>query len=141
MNILKKKDDPHRCCISEITDSKNVVRKMSKKSLFRGHVHKLHGKRFQALFKSSRQHFYHIDWSLSRQLSWKKSLLLTWLILGLLFSTLAADGKYPGLNSVNLMIPIQMQLSQKQKTFFQYFARLSKSRLNFQRFETKGWPL
>ena len=58
---FEKKDDPHRCCISEITDSKNVVRKMSKKSLFRGHVHKLHGKRFQALFKSSRQHFYHID--------------------------------------------------------------------------------
>ena len=33
-----------------------------------------------------------------------------------------------------------MQLSQKQKTFFQFSTAFSKSRLNFQHFETKDNP-
>ena len=48
-------------------------------------------------------------------MSWKKSLLLTKKILGLLVNTFAADEKYPVLNRENLTIPIQKQLSQKQK--------------------------
>ena len=40
--------------------SKDVVRKISKKSLFRGAFHKLHGKQLETLFKSERQHIYHI---------------------------------------------------------------------------------
>ena len=58
----------------------------------------------------------------------------------LLVNTLAAEGKYPVLNRGNLTIPIQMQLSQKQKTFFQFSTAFSKSRLNFQHFETKDNP-
>ena len=46
------------------------------------------------------------------------SLLFTCQTLGLLVKILAADEKYPVLNRDNLMRPIQMQLSQKQKTFF-----------------------
>ena len=61
-------------------------------------------------------------------------------ILGLLVNTLATDEKYPVLNRENLTIPIQMQLSQKQKTFSQFFAALSKSRLNFKDFERKDNP-
>ena len=41
----------------------------------------------------------------------KKSLLMTWKILGLLANTLAPDEKYPVLNRDNLTIPIQMHLS------------------------------
>ena len=88
---------------------------MFKKSYFRGPFDKQHGKRAQALLKSASQHLYHIHRSLPRKLSWKKSLLLTCKILGLLVNTLAADEKYPVLNRDNLTIPIQMQLSQKQK--------------------------
>ena len=40
----------------------------------------------------------------------------------------------------NLTIPIQMQLLQKQKAFFQFSTAFSKSRLNFQHFETKDNP-
>ena len=40
---FEKKDDPHSFCISEITDSENVVRVMSKKSRFRGPSDKQHG--------------------------------------------------------------------------------------------------
>ena len=53
----------------------------------------------------------------------------------MLVNTLAADGKYPVLNRDNLTIPIQMQLSQKQKTFSQFFAAFLKSTLNFKHFE------
>ena len=38
------------------------------------------------------------------------------------------------------MISIQMQLSQKQKNFSQYFAEILESILNFQHFETKDDP-
>ena len=113
---------------------------MSKKSRFRGCFDKQYGKRAQALLKSASQHLYHIHRSLPRKLSWKKSLLLTCQILGLLVNTLAADEKYPVLNRENLTIPIQMQLSQKQKTFSQFFAAFLKSTLNFEHFEKKDDP-
>ena len=110
---------------------------MFKKSYFRGPFDKQHGKRAQALLKSASQHHYHIHRSLLNKLSWKKSLLLTCKILGLLVNTLAADEKYPVLNRDNLTIPIQMELSQKQKTFSEFFAAFLKSYLNFERFEKK----
>ena len=108
---------------------------MSKKSCFRGPFDKQHGKRAQALLKSASQHLYHIHRSLPRKLSWKKSLLLTCKILGLLVNTLAANEKYPVLNRDNLAIPIQMQLSQKQKPFSGLFASFLKSSLNFEHFQ------
>ena len=84
---------------------------MSKKSSCGGPFYKQHSKRAQALLKSASQHLYHIHRSLPRKLSWKKSLLLTCQILGLLVNTLAANEKYPVLNRDNLTIPFQMQLS------------------------------
>ena len=51
----------------------------------------------------------------------KVAAFFTWQILGLLVNTLAANEKYPFLNRDNLMIPIEMQLSQKQKTIFPFF--------------------
>ena len=57
--LFQWKDDPHRFCIFEVTDSENVVGEMSKKSRFRGSFDKQYGKRTQALFKSVTQHVYH----------------------------------------------------------------------------------
>ena len=110
---------------------------MSKKSRFRGCFDKQYGKRAQALLKSASQHLYHIHRSLPRKLSWKKSLLLTCQILGLLVNTLAADEKYPVLNSDNLTITIQMIISEKKNFFSQFFAAFSKSRLSFEQFKKK----
>ena len=50
---------------------------------------------------------------------------------------MAADEKYPVLNRDNFTIPIQMQLSQKQKTFAQFSAAILKSQLNFKYFGKK----
>ena len=110
---------------------------MSKKFRFRGPFDKQHGKGAQALSKFSCNRLYHVHWALQVQLSWKKSLLLTWKILGLLVNTLAADEKYPVLNTDNLTIPIQMQLSQKKKTFSRFFTDFLTSNWNFGRLGKK----
>ena len=83
------------------------------------------------------QHFYDIHWPLPRPLSWINSVLLTWKILGLLVNTLPANEKYPVLNKENLIIPIQMQFSQKQKVFSQVLPTFLKSKWNFKYFEKK----
>ena len=57
-----------------------------------------------------------------------------------LVNTLAADEKNPVLNRENLTIPIQMQLSEKQKTFSQFLAAFLKSRISFEHFEKKYYP-
>ena len=54
-------------------------------------------------------------------------------------NTLAADEKYPVLNRDNLTIPIQMQLSQKKKTFSQFLGAFLKPTINFKVFEKKGY--
>ena len=113
---------------------------MSKKSRFWGRFNKKYGKRAQTVSKSAWQHLYHIHRSLPRKLSWKKSLLLTCEILGLLVNTLAADGKYLVLDRDNLTIPIQMQLSHKQKTFSEVFTAFLKCNFNFKHFLKKDDP-
>ena len=50
---------------------------------------------------------------------------------------MSADGKYSLFKRDNLMQPIQMQLSQKQKTFSQFFCAFLKSSLNFEHFQKK----
>ena len=113
---------------------------MSNKPRFGGPLNKQHGKRAQALLKSASQHLDKFDWSLPSQLSWKKSLLLTCQILGLLVNTLVVDEKYPVLNREGLTIPIQMQLSQKQIFISQFFAGFLKCNLNFELFEKRHDP-
>ena len=75
-----------------------------------------------------------------RRLTWKKSLLLTPKIFGLLINTLAADEKFLVLHRDNLTIPIEMQLCQKQKGFSELFAAFWKSRLKLKHFESKDDP-
>ena len=43
-------------------------------------------------------------------------------------------------NTDNLTQPIQMQLSQTQKTFTWFFSAFSKSKLNFEHFQKKDDP-
>ena len=58
----------------------------------------------------------------------------------LLVNTLAANEKYPVFNTDSLTIPIQMQLSQKQKTLPQFSAGFLESSLNFEYIEKKDDP-
>ena len=113
---------------------------MSKKSRFRWPFDKQDCKRVETLLDSGGQHLYHIYWSLWRQLSWKKSLLVLCKTLSLFVSTLTAVDKYSLPNRHNLTQPIQILLSQKQKTCSGFFSQFLKSTLNFEYFQKKDDP-
>ena len=58
-------------------------------------------------------------------------------ILSLFVNTLTADDKHYLLNRDNLTQPIQIQLSQKQKSFSQFFFAFLKSIFNFKHLPKK----
>ena len=131
MNIWKKKMTLISDGFPKIRTKKNLVRSMPKKSPFKGSLGKQHGKSTQILLKFGGQNLYHIYWSLWRQLSYRKSLLVICKISRLFLNTLTADGKYSLFKRDNLTQPIQMQLSRKQKTFSDCSGAFLKSSLNF----------
>ena len=61
-------------------------------------------------------------------------------ILRLFVNIFTADEKHYLLNRDNLTQPIQMQLSQKQKTFSEFFFAFLKSILNFKHLPKKDDP-
>ena len=67
----------------------------------------------------------------------EKSLLVIQKFLRLFLNTLSANEKYSLLNRDNLGQPIQMKLSQKQITLFQFVFAFLKSSLNFEHFQKK----
>ena len=70
----------------------------------------------------------------------KKSLLVIHKILRLFVHTLAVNDKQYLLNRDNLTQPIQIQLSQKQKIFSEFFFAFLKSILNFKHLPKKVDP-
>ena len=139
MNIFKQKMTLIAEVFPKLRSPKNKVRSMSIKSRFKGSFKKQHRKCAQTLLKCQGQHLYNIYWSLLRQLSYKKSLLVICKISRLFPNRLSADGKYSLFNRDNLTQPIQMQLSRKQKTFSEFFSAFLKSSLNFEHFQKKRW--
>ena len=73
-------------------------------------------------------------------MGWKKSLLVIHKILRPFVNTFTADDKHYLLNRENLAQRIQMQLSQKQKTFSQFSFAFLKSVLNFKHLPQKDVP-
>ena len=122
---------------AKLRTQKNLVRSMPKKSPFKGSFKKQHGKCAHTLLKLPSQHLYDIYWSLWRQSTCKRSLLVTCKISRLFPQTLSDDAKFSLFNESNLTEPILMQVSQKKKTFSQFFTAFSKSRLNFEHFQKK----
>ena len=62
---------------------------------------------------------------------------MTWKTLRLFVNILTANNKYFLLSRDNLMQPIQMHLSQKQKTFSESFCAFFKSKSNLEHFQKK----
>ena len=140
LNIFKKNMTVRSDVFLMLGIPKNVVRTMSKKSRFSLPFKKQHGKQVPTLSKSERQHFCLISWSMWKQLSCKKSPLVICKIFRIFLNTLSAVGKYSLLNTDNLMQSIEIQLSQKQKTFPQFFSSFLKCSLNFEHFQAKDYP-
>ena len=73
-------------------------------------------------------------------MSCHKSPLVISKVLRMFLNILTGDDKYSLLNRDNLRLPIQMQLSHKQKTFSQYVSEFLKTRLSFKYFQKKDNP-
>ena len=67
-------------------------------------------------------------------------MLVLWKILKLFANTLTVDDKCSLLNRDNLTQPIQILLSQKQKTLSQFFFAFLKSTINIEHFQKKDDP-
>ena len=68
---------------------------------------------------------------------WKKSVLVIQKLLRIFVNTLTVDEKHHLVKRDNLAEPIQIQLSEKQKNFFEFFLAFLKSILNFQHLSKK----
>ena len=132
LNIFKKKMTLIAHAFLNWRTPTYVVREMSKNSHFRGPFDKWHGKWAETLFKSERQHLYHIYWSLWRLLELKKFVWLICKMLGLFVNPLTADHKYFLLNKRNLLQHFQMHLSEKRKIFSEFFFTVSQFRFNLE---------
>ena len=71
---------------------------------------------------------------------WKKSLLGIHKILRLFVNTWTVDEKHYLVSRDNLRETIKIELSQKQKTFCEFFFAFLKSILNFKHFPKKHHP-
>ena len=135
---FRKKDDAHML-IDFIVYG---LRKMwldicSKSPASEYHSRRKYAKRVSSLFKFERQNLRHLYCSTGRQFSCKKSLLVICKSLRLFVHTVSAVDKCSLPNRDNLMQPIHMQLSQKLKSFSEFFPAFPKSKVNFEHFRKK----
>ena len=100
---------------------KNLLRALSKRRRFRTRFDSQHVKPSQVLPKSPGEHLHTLCSSFSGKLIWKISPLVLSEIFGVFVNTLTADGKYPDQECQNFRLPIQMQLSEKRKSFSEFF--------------------
>ena len=95
--------------------------------------------KFQKLLKSAEKYFYSTFSSCAAKLSKKKIFLVRSEILGLLVNMLTANYEYSSSNRENVPLPIQLLLSEKQKSFWSIFFfflfAFLESPLNFEHFE------
>ena len=116
---------------------KSFVRKLSQEHNFSTGFGSQLVKASQMLPRFSRECIYHVFLSFSVKLIWKMFAIVLGQILGVFVNTLTADGKYPVQGCENLQLPIQMQLSEKRKTFSEFFILFVESISKFKHFEEK----
>ena len=116
---------------------KIFVRKLSQEHRFRTGFGIQQVKESQLLAKSPRERFYHVLLSFSWKLISSMSPLVLGDILRVFVKTLTGDGMYPVQCCENLQLPIQMQLSDEQNNFSQFFVPFLESSSNFKHFEQK----
>ena len=92
----------------------------------------------ETLLKSARHYYYPIFQWVWDKLSWKKSALVRYKILGLFVNTFIAEHTYSGRNMQTLTQQVQTPLSLKQKTFSWFFIAFLKSTWNGEHFQKNG---
>ena len=135
MNIFKKMINLIADVFPKLRAPKIVLKQISKKFSFRGPFEQQNDKWDQTLLKSEPHHLYHISCSFWRQFRCRKFLLVICKVLKVFVIIPARNDKYSPFNRDNLRQPINMQLSQKQKTFSEFVSGFFKGRLNFEHFQ------
>ena len=120
LNILKKKMIVIVNVFARLQTVKIFVRKLSQGHRFRTGFGSQHVRASQLLAKSPWECLYHVLFPFSRMLIWNMSPLVFGEILRMFVNTLTIAGKYPVEGCENLQLPIQMQLSAKQKAFLNF---------------------
>ena len=138
LRVLKKRMIVIANAFLKLQTVKNLVEPLSKKRCFTTRFDTQQDQATQILAICPWDNFYHVFSSFLEKLIWKMSPLVLGEILGVFVNTLTADGKYPVQGCENLQLPIQMQLFQKWKTFFQFFILFLRSTWNFEHFERKN---
>ena len=116
---------------------KNFFIPLCKKRRFGTRFDTQHDKVSQILAKSPWEGFYHVFSSFWEKFISNISPVLLGEILEMFLNTLSADGKYPIEDWDNLPFQIQMQLSEKLKTFYWLFVPYLESTSKFKYFEKK----
>ena len=116
---------------------KDVATETSKRRCFRTTLANERVNGFQTLLKSARHHHYPFFSSVRRKLSCKKSPSVWYEILRLFVNALTADDKYSGSNMQNLPKQFRTPLSQKQKTFSEFFIAFLRCAWNLEHFQKK----
>ena len=137
LNILKERITVIANVFSKLQTMKSLVRTLSKKRRLRARFDRQHLKASKILAKSPWERFFHIFSSFSHNFIWKMPPLVLREILGVFVNILTCNAKYSVQDSDNLPLPIQMQLSEKRKTFSRLFVPFLESTSNFKRFQEK----
>ena len=117
LNILKRKILVIANVFPKLHTMKRLVRTVFKQQRFKTGSGSQCVKVSQTLPKSPWEPFYYVFSSWSEKLIWKLSPLVVGEILRVFVNRLTANDKYPANDCQNLPLPIQRQLSEKQKTF------------------------
>ena len=136
-NIFNKKMIVIANVFPKLQTVKNFVRPLFKKRRFGTRFDTQHDKVSQVLEKSPWERFYHVFSSFWERFVWNISPVLLGEILEIFLNTLSTDGKYLIEDWENLPLPIEMQFSEKWKTFSQFLAPFMDSASNFKHFEEK----
>ena len=121
----------------KLQNVKDLVKPVSWKHRFRNSFDSQQVNGCQTLVKSAWKQFYQILWSLWGEIIRKISPFVNFKILGVFVNTFTVDDKYPVWDCENLQFHIEMQLSQKQKRFSQFYVPLMESSSNSKHFQKK----
>ena len=139
LNIWKKNIMVIANVFSKLQTVKNIVTPLFKKRCFGTRLDSRHVKVFRILEKSVWKCFYHVFSSIWRNLISNISPLVLGEIWVVFVNTLTADCKYPVQYCKNLQLPIQMQLSEKQKNFLNFLFHFWNSPQILNIFFKKRW--
>ena len=134
---FERKDDRHSQCVSETTDCVKLGKTTLWKALFQNILWESTCESVPNTYEISMRALLSCFFIIVREIDLEMSQPVWGETLVVFVNKLSADGKYPVQDCENLLLPIEMQLSKKEKSFSQFFVPFLQSTSNFKHFERK----